>query len=465
MSDAPRFVAVVDIGKTNAKLVLHDLMERRDIAVRSRPNAVRTDGPYPHYDTDALFDFLIESLAAFAAEHELDAISITAHGASVALVGAEDLVLPVIDYEAPLEGSEAYDAIRPDFAETLSPAMANGLNLGRQLFWQQTRFPERFSAVRHILTYPQYWAYRLTGVAACEASSLGSHTDLWAPEPRDFSSLVDRMGWRPLFAPLRSPFDTLGPLKPDLACRIGLGGREIPVFCGIHDSNASLLPHLLTRQAPFAVLSTGTWVVGFSIGGDHKAFDPGRNMLAYVDAFGRPVPSAPFMGGREFDVLTDRAPEAPDDDVIEDVMARGLMATPPLTPGSGPFPKGKGGWSHPAGHLSAPERTAVASLYVALMAHESLSLIGAAGPTIVEGPFARNALFLRALAGLTRRPVFAPTRGTGTSAGAALLALGQDGVRPQGSDEPPLTLAPLAGLDDYASRWRERLDTMEGVSS
>ena len=27
--------------------------------------------------------------------------------------------------------------------------------------------------------YPQYWAYRLTGVLANEVTSLGCHTDLW----------------------------------------------------------------------------------------------------------------------------------------------------------------------------------------------------------------------------------------------------------------------------------------------
>jgi len=33
------------------------------------------------------------------------------------------------------------------------------------------------------------------------------------------------------------------------------------VFCGVHDSNASLLPHLGSRQAPFTIVSTGTWVI------------------------------------------------------------------------------------------------------------------------------------------------------------------------------------------------------------
>ncbi|WP_062112379.1 FGGY-family carbohydrate kinase [Aureimonas sp. AU40] len=457
MSEAPRFIAVVDIGKTNAKMVLHDLNERHDLAVRSLPNAPRRDGPYPHYDTDALFAFILESLTEFAAAHPIDAISITAHGASAVLIGEHDLALPVLDYEAALEGVEGYETLRPPFSETLSPPMANGLNVGRQLFWLQARFPERFAKARHILTYPQYWAFRLTGIAACEPSSLGCHTDLWAPERGDFSSLVDRAGWRPLFAPLRRPFDVLGPLKPEWAERIGLAGREIPVLCGIHDSNASLLPHLLALPAPFAVVSTGTWVVSFAIGGRKTALDASRNMLAYVDAFGRPVPSALFMGGREFDILTDRAPAPPDEAALARVIEQGLMVRPPIVPNTGPFPDGKGDWSEPAEDLSAMVRTAAASLYVALMTTESLALIGANGPIVVEGPFARNLPFLRALGQLTDRPIFAPTDGTGTSAGAALLALGPEVAVAGRPTEQPVDLVPIMGLDAYAAKWRNAL--------
>ena len=63
MDRPARHVAVIDIGKTNAKVVLHDLAERRDLAFRSMTNAVRRDGPYPHYDLDRLFDFIVASLS------------------------------------------------------------------------------------------------------------------------------------------------------------------------------------------------------------------------------------------------------------------------------------------------------------------------------------------------------------------------------------------------------------------
>ena len=52
------------------------------------------------------------------------------------------------------------------------------------------------------------------------------------------------------------------------------------------------------------MVSTGTWVVIFAVGGDLDHLDPKRDTLANVDALGRAVPSARFMGGREFELLT-----------------------------------------------------------------------------------------------------------------------------------------------------------------
>src|SRR5690606_5976472 len=145
-----------------------------------------------------------------------------------------------------------------------------GLNLGAQLFWLQQSFPEAFGKARAVLTYPQFWSFRLTGVLASEVTSLGCHTDLWNPEANDFSTLVDVMGWRRLYPPRRAASDILGAVLPPVAECTGLDA-EAPVLCGIHDSNASLLPHLLSRTPPFAVISTGTWVVAMAIGGNKVA--------------------------------------------------------------------------------------------------------------------------------------------------------------------------------------------------
>ena len=59
----PHHVAVLDVGKTNVKLVLVDAIALREVQVLNRPNAVLPGPPYPHYDTDAIWAFLLDGLA------------------------------------------------------------------------------------------------------------------------------------------------------------------------------------------------------------------------------------------------------------------------------------------------------------------------------------------------------------------------------------------------------------------
>jgi sugar (pentulose or hexulose) kinase len=189
-------------------------------------------------------------------------------------------------------------ALRPPFAETGSPRLPLGLNVGAQLHWLLATLPGLSDRMAQVVTYTQFWAGRLSGVWRCEATSLGAHTDLWAPWAGGFSALPARLGLADRLAPPAHPGDVLGPVLPAVARATGLRSGT-PVHCGIHDSNAALLPHLVSRAAPFAVVSTGTWVICMAVGGRPLPLDPARDTLANVDAFGRPTPSARFMGGRD----------------------------------------------------------------------------------------------------------------------------------------------------------------------
>jgi sugar (pentulose or hexulose) kinase len=450
----PEKVAVIDIGKTNAKVVVLDCATGKEIGEYRTPNRVLAGPPYPHYDIEGLWDFILASLSALARGPGFDAISITTHGASAALIdGQGALTLPVLDYEHryPEDIRQAYAAIRPAFSETFSPPLSGGLNIGAQLHYQKNAFPDAFSRTRTILTYPQYWAFRLTGIAANEVTSLGCHTDLWRPRDGTYSSLVDTLGIRDLMAPLRSSFDTLGTVQSKIAEKIGLA-TPVPVHCGIHDSNASLLPHLIDREPLFAVVSTGTWVVNFAVGGDLDHLDPARDTLANVDAYGRAVPSSRFMGGREFEMLT--AELGPFDQeaalaAMPEVIRKRLMLLPNLAPGSGPFPGRQGGWINEPG-ATRDERWAAACLYLALMTQTCLDLIGARGPVLVEGPFVLNRSYLVALATLAGRKIVALPGSTGTAQGAALLA----GTRPGHTAETHFAPAKISGLAVYRDAWR-----------
>jgi sugar (pentulose or hexulose) kinase len=447
-----RFIAVLDIGKTNVKLVGHDLDHGADFFVRSMPNAVLRDGIYPHFDIEMIWSFLLTSLGELQKQQPIEAISITTHGASAALIDETGLVLPVLDYEhpGPDELAADYDRLRPAFEESFSPRLPGGLNLGAQLYWQEQRFPSEFAKATAILTYPQYWAWRLTGVASSEATSLGCHTDLWQPAKGKPSSLAVARGWVEKLAPLHLAFDALGPVTSGIAQEIGLTA-PVPVYCGIHDSNASLLPHLLAEEAPFSVVSTGTWAVLFAVGGTVAGLDPARDTLVNVDAFGRPVPSARYMAGREFDVMTGGNPVTPDQATVSTVLT-GTMAFPAFAPGTGPFPKATGHWTQQ--DLSPMAKTAVASLYAALMTEVCLDLLGADGVIVIEGPFARNALYREALAAATGRPVRVSESATGTSAGAAQLVRRKEKAAPMPT--PPRQYD-LSGFQRYRKLWRAGL--------
>jgi sugar (pentulose or hexulose) kinase len=445
-----RHVAVIDIGKTNAKVALVDLDTRRELTSRTQPNRICTDGPYPHHDVDAIWTFLLDGLAALQSERPIDAVSVTTHGATAALVDARgELVLPVLDYEfdGPNEMRDAYEKVRAPFSETGSPELAAGLNLGAQLFWQQRKFADAFAEVQAILTYPQFWTMKLSGIAASEVTSLGCHTDLWNPHASDFSTLVDKMGWRRLFPPIRSAADMLGPLLPELASSTGIHPETL-VACGIHDSNASLLPHLMARKPPFAVVSTGTWVVSMAVGGRRVPLDPARDTLVNVNAFGDPVPSARFMGGREFEQIVGAAKLRAGSEAWSAVLSNSVMLLPSVSSGSGPYPARRFAW-HPAEPVGG-ERLVAAGFYLALMTATCLGLIGADGDIVVEGPFAYNKAYLAMLAAATGRPVAVHQSSTGTSLGAALLVRSASGLL---QSEPVQISSQAGAMQSYAKQW------------
>ena len=85
---AYRHIAVIDIGKTNAKVVVLDAGTGAEIAAVRTANSVLKSGPYPHYDTEGLWDFIISALKGFVRAPGFDAISITTHGASAVMLSA-----------------------------------------------------------------------------------------------------------------------------------------------------------------------------------------------------------------------------------------------------------------------------------------------------------------------------------------------------------------------------------------
>ena len=446
-----RHIAVLDIGKTNAKVVLVDAETLAQLAALTRPNAVLAGPPYPHFDLDGLWQFFARALGDFHARFGIDAISITTHGASAVLLdGQGNLAAPMLDYEhaGPDDLAARYNTLRPAFAVTGSARLPMGLNLGAQLFWQLQRDPTLRERIAHVLTYPQYWGWRLTGQMACDVCSLGCHTDLWNPWTGDFSPLVQDLGLAGKFAPPRAPNAVLGGLRADIAGALGLPAG-IHVGVGIHDSNASLYPYLLAQSAPFAVVSSGTWTVCMAIGGAETPLDSARAVLVNVGGQGQAVPSSRFMGGREFDLIAageSATPHAADRARILDL---GLAILPAAVPQSGPFAGQTLAWTQPP--QTAGEKMLALAWYLAMMTRTCLDLIGARGPVIVEGPLGGNADYLDMLAAISAGGVQVAAAGTGTTGGAVCLMTGR---APKGLASPWPVPRGARMMREYVAIWR-----------
>ena len=148
--DKTRVVAVLDIGKTNIKICLMDGQTGALLQIAKRVNGVIDALPYPHVDVDSIWHWIKDTLADLAQRYFIASIAITTHGATIACMKGGQLALPILDYEydGVSECKDEYDAVRPDFSESFSPRLPQGLNLGAQLFWQQKHFSGEFSGSR-----------------------------------------------------------------------------------------------------------------------------------------------------------------------------------------------------------------------------------------------------------------------------------------------------------------------------
>ncbi len=455
---------VIDLGKTLSKVSLWD-REGRMLDRQVRSNApVEVEG-IRRLDARGIGEWLIGALSKYK-EQPVETIVPVGHGAGVAALVDDALAFLPLDYEQPIPPAvmTAYREQRDPFAVTGSPPLPDGLNIGSQLWWLERLEPEAMARAT-LLPWAQYWAWFLTGGAVSEMTSLGCHSDLWAPQDGDFAPMAKRLGWAERFAPIACAGDVVGTLRPEIAAKTGLS-PDVRVLAGLHDSNAALLAargfaEIADNEA--TVLSTGTWFIGMRLAAPHAAnaeLPEARDCLINVDVFGRPVPSARFMGGREIETLIERDTRRidiqPDQPAllaaVRDVLAQPRMILPTLARGFGPFPDGTFDWINRP--TSWDERRAAASLYAALVADTALDLIGSTGCLIIEGRFSEAEVFVRALAALRQdTAVFTANAHSDVSFGA--LRLIDPGLAPPGElvrVEPlPHDLAP------YRARWHSEL--------
>jgi sugar (pentulose or hexulose) kinase len=453
-------IAVFDLGKTNSKLFVVSPEGKVIDEARIRP-VWRDEADLRVLDDAALFDWMRGELVRVVTTHGVDRIMFSGHGCTFALTTGDQLVHAILDYEQepPADIAQRIDAMAPDFSETFSPPLPLGFNYGRHILWLDARDPDLLAKTETILSYPQFWSWKFSGRAVSEVSYLGCHSNLWAPLKDDFSSLVDRMGWREKMP----DFATAGSVIGTHAVQLDDGRTvDVAVHNGVHDSNSALYFYRSLGFSDFTLVSTGTWVIIFNPASPLEKLDAARDMLANVTVAHQPVATIRFMGGREYDVASGGWAKAISSQAVASVIAKRAFALPSFAPG-GPMPGHQGQFIGPA--VDGEERAAVAMLYVALMTDLSLDLIGSENTIVIDGGLVKTGLYASVLAALRpNQTVHTSANPEGSAFGAAALVFDAAGQNPFVDDCVMATAANIAGLEDYRQEWRQHVDAMTGAN-
>jgi sugar (pentulose or hexulose) kinase len=288
--------AIFDIGKTNKKLLLFNSDFKVVSEDEKRFAEIKDDDGFECDDIELIESWIKESIIRLvnSDRYDLKAVNFTTYGATVVYLGSDGRRLtPVYNYLKPMEeriSENLYKKYggRDEFCRrTASPALGM-LNSGLQPLWLKAEKPEIFDKIRHILHFPQYLSYILTGKICSEHTSIGCHTALWDFDNMNYHPWIKAYG---LELPEPVPVDTVNEIE--------IEGKKIMIGIGIHDSSASLAPYFSAGKGKFLLLSTGTWCISMNPFNSEilttEQLD--SDCLCYISINRQPVKSSRFWLG------------------------------------------------------------------------------------------------------------------------------------------------------------------------
>lgn len=498
-------IAVLDIGKTNKKVAIYD-DAMNTLAVKKRKiDTIPLDSSdnLEIEDVDTVVSWFLEQLKVLGKEYPIKVLSVTTHGATVVCIGKDGKpCVPPVAYTNEVDEGvhERFWAAMGNSDEvqsvTATAEVKPLINMGKLLWYQKERWPEGFSKTDKVLFYPQYFGFRLTGKAAADITYTGCHSYLWDYVKEDWSSVVDKLGIRDAL-PLKpgASESELGVISAEVAEATGLS-PDTKVTLGIHDSNSSLIPYLITQKQDFVLNSTGTWCVAMHPT-ESVEFAPdelGKMVFYNLSYQGKPVKTSILLGGLEYAFYTSKLMDHhgrkdwPDFDpaMYTDILrVPRTFLLPSIVPGSGQFPDSiarvvDDGTIYSISDFSEgkcwPEAFedylggfALANLSLAIQTRVALQRVDLAPGTevFIEGGFRQNQNYGALLgAMLPENPLFLTELEEATSYGAALCGKSlADDVSVESLkdfvslDKKPIKPAELPGLDGYVEAFLGHLES------
>ena len=289
-------IAIYDIGKTNKKIILFNEDLKIVSEIEEKFDEILDDDGFECDDIEHIELWIKESLGKLihSEKYDLKAVNFTTYGATLVYLDENGKRLtPVYNYLKPLDDKipeslyKRYGGTDEFCRRTASPALGM-LNSGLQPLWLKNTKPEIFSKIRHILHFPQYLSYLITGKIYSEHTSIGCHTALW-----DF----DKMDYHPWVKAYC--LDLPDPVPVETLNMVNFDGAKIAVGVGIHDSSSSLAPYFSGNEGKFLLISTGTWCINMNPFNTEKltAEQLDKDCLCYMSITRQPVKSSRLFLG------------------------------------------------------------------------------------------------------------------------------------------------------------------------
>ena len=338
----------------------------------------------------------------------------TAHGTSIALIGEQNQeILACTDYEYKFDKIfDHYKRLAPNFNESFTPFLENGLNIGQQIYYLYKKNPKMIKNTKFILTYPQYIAWKLSGNFSSEISYLGCHTHLWDFKKNKLSSFVKKLRLENKFPPMRKAWEVIGQKK--------IANSYLQIVNGVHDSNASYLYFKNSNIKNFTLVTTGTWYIIFNQKTSLTNLNPNLDMLANIDVFGKPVPTIRFMGGREYDNLMKVFKITTNTKALKNFNYKNYLIYPSYASG-GAFINKKININF-FKKLKKGQIYYLICLYIAFVINFSLNKMKSSNTIILDGPITKNITIMKILSSLRpKQLVLKNKKEIGTTLGATNL--------------------------------------------
>ena len=417
---------VFDIGKTHIKSILFNYSGRIIVEYKKNQEFSKKFKKLYIIEVDKILEIVTDLIKVISKKFLINKIIFTTHASTCILNINENknLFLPIIDYENIFD--KKFEKIylkyhKCDFPETLTPNLSGGLLIAKSIFYYIYNLKEKFNLVQSIIFYPQYFAWRLTGVKSSEITYLGCHSDLWSFKKKKFSTFVLKNRLEKKIPKIYKSWKKIGKVKKEILIKTNLY-NNCNVYCGGHDSSFSYYLYEKKFKKSFTLISTGTWIVIFNKEMNSNFLNEKKNIFAKLNVYGKKIPVVRFMGGREYsNIIKKRTNAINTKKGIGHFIKNKIFVIPSFAEGN-PINDMKGKITNQKFIKTFAEYNNLASLYIALITDYCLNEINSNNSIIIDGGFTKNKLFLRYLSALRyKQKIYLNKDSNGTAIGAFLL--------------------------------------------